>query len=105
MSAGLPSPVIRSCFSTGHDVTALFAELFQKNLTRRTYPRYFKLEFAFNRAKYQARPRPIDPQKLELQAKVVELRSQGWSFPAIAKRLNISVGSAWIMASIMGQRG
>ena len=62
---------------------------------RRTYPRYFKLEFAFRRAAYQAHPRAIDPAKLELQAKVVELRSQGWSFPEIAKYLNISVGTAW----------
>jgi hypothetical protein len=30
-----------------------------------------------------------------MQAKVVELRSKGWSFPAIASRLDISVGTAW----------
>ena len=65
---------------------------------RRTYPRYFKLEFAFHRAKYAFQPRPIDPAKIELQARVIELRSKGWSFPAIAKRLNISVGTAWNMA-------
>jgi len=98
MSAGLPSPVIRSCFSTGHDVTALFAELFQKNLTRRTYPRYFRVEFAFIRAKYTSQPRPINPAKVELQAQVIELRSRGWSYPAIAKILNISLGTAWNMA-------
>jgi hypothetical protein len=62
---------------------------------RRTYPRYFKLEFAFRRVAYQTRPRMIDPAKLELQAKIVELRSQGWSFPAIARWFNISVGTAW----------
>src|SRR2546423_1736195 len=62
---------------------------------RRTYPRYFKLEFAFNRAKYHAQPRPIDAAKLELQAQVIGLRSKGWSFPAIAKHLNTSVGTAW----------
>ena len=66
---------------------------------RRTYPRYFKLEFAFYRAGYQARPRTIDPAKRELQIRVVELRSQGWSFPAIANRLNMSVGTAWNMAN------
>jgi hypothetical protein len=65
---------------------------------RRTYPRYFKIEFAFNRAKYQAQPRPIDPAKVKLQAKVVELHSKGWSYPAIADFLNISVGTAWNMA-------
>ena len=64
---------------------------------RRTYPRYFKLEFVFHRAKYKAQPRPTDPAKIELQAKVVELCSQGWSFPAIAKHLDISVGTAWNM--------
>ena len=63
----------------------------------RTYPRYFRVEFAFNRAKYKAQPRPIDPSKIELQAKATELRLQGWSFPAIAKLLNISVGTAWNM--------
>ena len=83
---------------TGHDVTALLAELFQKNHTRRTYPRYFKIEFAFNRAKYHAQPRPVDPAKIQLQAQVIELRSKGWSFPAIAKQLDISVGTAWNMA-------
>ena len=62
---------------------------------RRTYPRYFKLEVAFHRAKYQSQPRPINPAKLELQTQVIELRSQGWSFPAIAKHLDISVGNAW----------
>ena len=66
---------------------------------RRTYPRYFKLEFAFNRAKCIAQPRPIEPAKIELQTQVIELRSQGWSFPAIAKHLDISVGTAWNMSN------
>ena len=68
--------------------------------SRRTYPRYFKLEFAFNRAKYKAQPRHIDPAKVELQRKVVELRSYGLSLLAIAKRLNISVGSVWNMTRV-----
>jgi len=80
---------------TGHDVTALLAELFQKNHTRRTYPRYFRVEFAFNRAKYQAHPRTVDPARVELQTQIIELRLRGWSFPAIAKYLSISVGTAW----------
>ncbi len=46
-----------------------------------------------------AQPYPIDPAKLALQNKVVELRSQGWSFPAIAKYLRISVGTAWNIAN------
>jgi len=62
---------------------------------RRTYPRYFKLEFAFHRAKHTSQPRPIDPSKIELQAKVIELRSNGWSYTAIARHLDISVGTAW----------
>ena len=66
---------------------------------RRTYPRYFKLEFAFHRATYQSQPRPINPAKVELQAQVVELRLRGWSFPAIAKYLEISIGSAWNLAN------
>lgn len=61
----------------------------------RTYPRYFKLEFAFTRPKYSAKLRPINPAKIEQQAKVIELRSQGWSFPAIARHLDISVGTVW----------
>ena len=64
---------------------------------RRTYPRYFKLEFAFHRAKYQSQPRQADHARMELQAQVIELRSQGWSFPPIARHLNISVGTAWNM--------
>ena len=70
---------------------------------RRTYPRYFRVEFAFDRAKYKAQPRPIDPIKLNLQAQVIELRSQGWSFPAIAKHLDISVGTAWNMVKYITQ--
>ena len=66
---------------------------------RRTYPRYFKLEFAFYRAKYTPQPRPIDPVKIELQAKVIELRSKRCSFPAIARYLDISVGTAWNMTN------
>ncbi len=42
--------------------------------------------------------RPIDPAKLELQAKVVELRSSGLSYPTIARHLDISVGTAWNLA-------
>ena len=37
----------------------------------------------------------IDPAKIELQVKVIELHSNGWSYPAIAKHLNIRVGTAW----------
>ena len=65
---------------------------------RRTYPRYFRVEFAFNRARYHAQPRRIAPAKEKLQAQVIELRSKGWSFPAIAKHLDISVGTVWKMA-------
>ena len=65
---------------------------------RRTYPRYFSVEFAFSRAKYEGQPRSSDPARIELQAKVVELQSKGWSYPAIAKHLDISVGTAWNMA-------
>lgn len=65
---------------------------------RRMYPRYFRVEFAFNRAKYPAQTRSIDPTKLKLQAQVIELRSKGCSYPAIAKILDISVGTAWNMS-------
>ena len=64
---------------------------------RCTYRRYFKLEFAFHRAKYQIQSRPINLAKIQLQAKVIELRSIGWSYPAIATFLNISVGTEWNM--------
>ena len=65
---------------------------------RRTYPRYFRVEFAFRRASYKADPRPINHTKLKLQAKATELRSKGWCYPEIAKFLDISVGTAWNMA-------
>ena len=48
-----------------------------RRMGRRTYPRYFKLEFAFRRVVYQIRSRIIDPTTAELQAHVVERRSQG----------------------------
>jgi len=67
---------------------------------RRTYPRYFRIDFAFNRAKYKAQPRPTDPTKIELHTKVIELRLKGWSFPAIATHLNLSIGGVWKMAKI-----
>jgi DNA-binding NarL/FixJ family response regulator len=63
----------------------------------RTYPRYVKLEFVFHRAKYQSQPRQINPAKVELQAQVIELRLRGWSYPEIARHLDISVGTAWNM--------
>ena len=66
---------------------------------RRTYPRYFKIEFAFHRAKYTSQPRSVDSAKIKLQSQVNELRSKGWSYPAIARHLNISVGTAWNMAN------
>ena len=65
----------------------------------RTYPRYFRAEFVFNRAKYTSKPHAIDPTKVKLQAQVIELRSRGWSFPAIANHLDISVGTAWNIAN------
>ena len=65
---------------------------------RRTYPRYFKLEFAFQRAKYQIQPRAVNSDKVELQVQVIELRLRGLSFPAIARQLDISVGTAWNIA-------
>ena len=65
---------------------------------RRTYPRYFRVEFAFNRANDTSQPRSIDPARVELQAQVVELRSSGWSFPVIARHLGISVGTVWNLA-------
>jgi hypothetical protein len=64
---------------------------------RCAYPRYFKLDFAFYRAKYTTQPRAADPEKLKLQAKAIELRFIGWSFPAIAKHLGISVETVWNM--------
>jgi hypothetical protein len=67
---------------------------------RRTHPRYFKLEFAFNRAKYHTQPRTVDPERLKLQVKAIDLRSRGLSFPAIAKYLGVSVGTAWNLAKI-----
>ena len=67
---------------------------------RRTYPRYFKIEFAFNRAKYQVQTRKVNPSKIELQLQVNELRLLGWSFPAIAKYVGISVGTAWNMENM-----
>ena len=69
----------------------------------RTYPRYFKLKFAFNRAKYIAQPRTVDPAKIELQTQVIELRLRGWSFPDIARHLDISVGTAWNLSSLKNE--
>jgi hypothetical protein len=47
-----------------------------------------------------SQPRTIGPAKIELQAKVIELRSYGWSFPAISRHLNISVGTAWNLTNM-----
>ena len=66
---------------------------------RRTYPRYFRVEFAFNRAKYRKLPRAVDPMKVELREKISELRSNGESYPEIAGRLGISVGNVWNIAN------
>jgi len=66
---------------------------------RGTYPTYFKLEFGLKRVKYTTQPRPIDPARLELKAKVNELRSEGWSYPAIARHLGISVGTVRNMSN------
>ena len=52
---------------------------------RCTYPKYFKFSFTFKRAKYITQAPPVDSVKVERLAQVIELRSQGWSFPAIAK--------------------
>ncbi len=85
--------------------TALYAE--EKNYSpdyndnrivptgSRTYPRYFEVEFDFKRAKYIAQFRAVVPAKTELQAQVIEMHSRGLSYPAIARCLNISVGTAW----------
>ncbi len=49
--------------------------------------------------------RPINPLRLEIQAQVIELRSNGWSFPTIAKQLDLSVGTAWNMANTTFSKG
>ena len=91
------SPLIGINFLNGLDLFNAFQ--IQYNIIvrtgRRTYPRYFRVEFAFNRAKYKAQPRVVDLAK-------IELRSKGWSFPAITKHLDISVGIAWNMSKHSG---
>ena len=50
-----------------------------------------------SKMKNRAQPGSNDPEKVRLQAQVIELRSKVWSFPAIAKHLDISVGTMWNM--------
>lgn len=93
-SVGLAYPdwIVLLCFQIHYNIIV--------RTGRRTYPRYFKLVFVFHRVAYQSRSRAINPERLEQKAKVVELRSLGWSFPSIAKHLGISVGTAWNMAKV-----
>jgi hypothetical protein len=58
-----------------------------------------KLNLVLIEQKYTTQPRVVDREKIKLQSQVIELRSRGGSFPAIAKHLDISVGTAWNMSN------
>ena len=58
-------------------------------------PRYFSLGFSIRRQRNKHVLRPDDSNTTRLRAKVLQLREEGMSYPAIAKALGISVGTAW----------
>jgi len=47
------------------------------------------------RAKTEVRIRVESPEKAKLRERVRQLRAQGLSYPAIARALGISEGTAW----------
>jgi len=59
------------------------------------YPRYFTRQFRVRRSKTEVRIRVESPEKVTLRERVRELRAQGLSYPAIARTLGISEGTAW----------
>ena len=44
--------------------------------------------------------RSDDPKKILLRERVVQLRCSGYSYPAIAGQLGISVGTVWNYANV-----
>ncbi len=59
------------------------------------YPRYFARQFRVRRAKTEVRIWVESPEKAKLRERVRELRLEGLSYPAIARALGISEGTAW----------
>ena len=62
------------------------------------YPRYLMIEFKVRRRRRRLPIRSENPQKMLLYEQVVDLRRHGYSYPAIARELGISVGNAWNLA-------
>ena len=58
-------------------------------------PRYFSLRSDIRRQRNKHVLRPEDSTTIRLRAKARQLREEGMSYPAIAKALGISVGTAW----------
>ena len=63
------------------------------------YPRYFARQFRVRRAKTEVQIRVESSEKAKLRERVRELRAQGLSYPAIARALSISEGTAWNYAN------
>jgi hypothetical protein len=63
-------------------------------------PRYFTASFRVRRVATKRRINIEQPQKAQLRMKAQELRNQGLSYPAIAKALEISVGSVWNLLNV-----
>jgi DNA-binding NarL/FixJ family response regulator len=61
----------------------------------RTLPRYLAIEFRIRRVVVQPRLQTEDAIKPHLREEVQRLRTDGDSYPTIAHKLNISVGTAW----------
>ena len=70
----------------------------------RMYPRYLAIEFRVRRRRRIPLPRIENPQKILLYKQVLEFRRQGYSYPAIARQLGISVGTVWNYANIPSTR-
>ena len=59
------------------------------------YPRLVEFSFTIRRVKIGVNIHVERPEKVILREKVVELRNQGMSYPAISRALGISEGTAW----------
>ena len=67
------------------------------------YPRYLIVDFRVRRHRKTVSPHIDNPQKIQLYGHVLELRSAGLSYPAIARQLGISVGTVWNYANVLKQ--
>ena len=59
------------------------------------YPSLYSMHFEIERSARASLPKKVSPEQVARDKKIRDLRAQGLSYPQIAAKLSIGVGTAW----------